>query len=135
MAEQSSKHGPVRDEQMAHEVEGLVRAGHRTHAEEWREAEYPGEDQPAGDQRIRPDDQVGHPRGMTPTDVEARSELARYLSRDAFPGDRDRLVVVASEHGASDAVVTRLASLPPDETFANVQDVATALGIGAEPRR
>ena len=135
MTEQTSKHGPLHDEQLASEVQGLIKGGHRTHAEEWRESEYPGDDQPDGDQRIRPDDQRSAPAGMTVSDVEVRSELARFLGRDAFPGDRDRLLVVASEHQASDAVIDRLRALPPNEMFANVQDVMISLGLGTEAHR
>ena len=37
MGEQSSKHGPVQDEQLAHELRGEMQAGRGSSAEEWRE--------------------------------------------------------------------------------------------------
>jgi len=133
--EQSHKHGPVRDEFLAHETRGLVQGDKRSHAEEWRESEYPGEDQPSGDQGILPRDLRSAPPGMTPEDVDERAELGRFLGRGAFPGDRDRLLVVAMEHEATDAVIRRLRSLPPGETFRNLQEVAQTLGLGVESRR
>jgi hypothetical protein len=47
----SDKHSPMRDDQLKHETEGLVRAGHGTHAEEWADPEPSGEDQPDADLR------------------------------------------------------------------------------------
>jgi hypothetical protein len=35
----SNKHGPRLDDELKHETEGLVRSGHPTHAEEWKEPE------------------------------------------------------------------------------------------------
>ena len=36
---ESSKHGPRLDEEMAHETQDVVRSGHSTHTEEWRQPE------------------------------------------------------------------------------------------------
>ncbi len=82
-----------------------------------------------------PEDRRGTPDGMTSEDVESRSEMAQYLGIGAFPGDRDALLLKAHEMGAPDTVTDRLTSLPADEEFTNVQDVARALGLGTEHHR
>jgi hypothetical protein len=136
MSQQSGgSRGQGQDERLKHETQGEVRAGRSTRAEEWREPEPAGEDQPTGDRMILPDDLRSAPPGMTPEDVEARSELARYLGIHAFPGDRGTLVQTARENQATDAVIRALESLPGDRQFENVQDVARAMVMGTEEQR
>lgn len=84
---------------------------------------------------IYPEDRRGNPDGMTQADVDERSEIARSLATHAFPGDRDQLVAVAAENSATDRVLSRLRSLPAGESFQNVQEVATALGLHVETHR
>ncbi|HEX5532130.1 MAG TPA: DUF2795 domain-containing protein [Actinomycetales bacterium] len=127
--------GQGQDERLKHETQGGVRAGRSTRAEEWREPEPAGEDQPTGDRMITPDDLRSAPVGMTPEDVEARAEIARYLGIHAFPGDRRTLVQTARENQATDAVLAALESLPADQQFKNVQEVARAMGMGTEEHR
>src|SRR5207302_5452745 len=69
----SDKVSPRRDEQRKHETEGLVRSGHSTHAEEWKDPEPVGEDQPDTD--LAPDGTLhgGTPTGMAADDVDGRS--------------------------------------------------------------
>jgi len=134
MGEQSDKHGPRQDEQLAHEVRGLVQGGHATHAEEWRDQQAPGEDQP-DDDAVLSGSRQGLAPGLSERDVEERSEIARFLGISAFPGDRDALVVVAVEHQATDHVLAELRRLPAGETFRNVQDVMGALGYHGETHR
>ena len=52
-----------------------------------------------------------------------------------WPADRDALVAKATEANAPDAVLGQLRRLPDGEQFANVQDVARALGLGTEQER
>ncbi|MEU4341972.1 hypothetical protein AB0H00_11995 [Nocardia sp. NPDC023852] len=40
----NSKHGPIRDEQLAHELEGTLRGNRSSRAEQWREPEPPADD-------------------------------------------------------------------------------------------
>ncbi|MGW5386266.1 hypothetical protein [Nocardia sp. NPDC003963] len=40
----SSKHGPARDEQLAHELQGTLRGNRSSRAEEWRDPEPPADD-------------------------------------------------------------------------------------------
>ena len=132
--QQTDKHGALLDEELQHETRGLVQGGHSTRAEEWRDPQPAGEDQPTGD-RIYPESRRGNPEGMTQTDVDERSDIARSLGTSAFPGTREELVAIAADNEATDHVLSLLRSLPADQTFENVQDVATALGLHVETHR
>jgi hypothetical protein len=132
--QQTSKHGPLQDEELKHATRGLEQGGHPTHAEEWRDPEPPGEDQPDAGQ-ILSGTRQGTAPGMTEEDVEERSEIARFLGISAFPGDRDALVAVAAENEATDHVLAELRRLPAGRTFQNVQEVSRALGHGGETHR
>ena len=131
----SDKHGQRLDDQLASEVEGLTRGGHSTHAEEWKDPEPSGEDQPDADRA--PDGTLhgGVPEGMTAEDVEGRSELARYLGKNVYPATGRELADRAASSGAPDRVRSALGQLPTDQTFANVAEVWSALGHGTEAHR
>src|SRR4051794_23482771 len=126
----SDKHGARHDEAMAKEVEGLVRAGRSTHAQEWKDPEPSGEDQPQADRAPNQDLMGATPEGMTHDDVEGRSELAVALGRSAFPGDRAALLQAAQEASATGRVLSRLEELPEGQEYRNVDEVWTALGGG-----
>jgi Protein of unknown function (DUF2795) len=79
--------------------------------------------------------QPGTPSGTDPADIERRAALAEVLGKEVWPADRDALVAKATEANASDAVLGQLRRLPDGEQFANVQDVARALGLGTEQER
>src|SRR3954447_2565845 len=72
----SDKHGARADDALAGEVEGAMRSGHSTHAQEWKDPEPSGEDQPDVD--LNPNGTLtgGTPAGVDSGDVEGRSELA-----------------------------------------------------------
>jgi hypothetical protein len=131
----SDKHGPMLDDAMASEVEGLVRGGHATHAEEWKEAEPSAEDQPDTD--LEPDGTLtgGTPAGVDSGDIEGRSELAQYLGKEVWPARRGDLLAVARDRQATDRVLAELERLPADQQFENVSDVWQALGGGREEQR
>lgn len=136
MTQQSGPVSPREDEQLAHETEGLVRSGHPTRVEEFRDPEPAGEDQPTGDEHLMgPGREPGTAPGLTPDDVETRSEIARFLDRTALPGSRDDLVASAEQNQATQAVLDLLQQLPADTRFENMQDVARALGLGTEEHR
>ncbi|HEX8497486.1 MAG TPA: hypothetical protein VF661_09855 [Actinomycetales bacterium] len=135
MTQQTGPVGPRQDEALAQETRGLVQGGRSTRAEEWRDPEPAGEDQPTGDVGILPEDRRGTPKGMTSQDVELRSQIARFLDRGALPGDRDSVVASAIGHNAPTALVERLQELPAGEHLENVQAVARALGLGTEVER
>src|SRR6266508_4837917 len=90
----STKHGPRVDDAMEHEVRGIVQGGGTEgRVEEWRDPEPAGEDQPDVSPVL--DDASrggGAPPGMTPEEVEGRSELGRYIPLSALPGTRDELI-------------------------------------------
>ncbi len=72
---------------------------------------------------------------MTHDDVEGRSQIARHLTRHAFPGDRDHVVAAAIEAQAPASVVEQLRELPAGQEFGNVEEVWIALGGGTETQR
>ena len=130
----SDKHGPRIDDAMEHEVEGLLRSGRSSRAEEWREAEPSGEDEPDSD-RV-PDGTFvgGTPDGMSANDVEGRAELAAALGR-VYPADREALIAAAEQNNAPDSLLAELRRLPPGRQFENMNDVWTTLGHGVEEQR
>ena len=79
--------------------------------------------------------QPGTPSGTDPADIERRAALAEVLGKEVWPADRAALVAKAEEAHASDAVLAQLRGLPDGEEFANMQDVARALGLGTEQER
>jgi hypothetical protein len=122
----NTKHGPVRDQEMAHETEGVVRgAPQRAHAEEWRQPE-PVED--AVPPVRRGDGADPQPSGR---DYELRSELARVLTKDWFPAGRDAVVARLAESGVPQDLTDRVAALPVGSRFSGVRDVLVALGINS----
>lgn len=116
----NTKHGPAHDERLAHETEAMVRGGaQRGHTEEWREPE-PVEDSVPSPSR-RPPDQ----------DMLDRSELARVMTRDAFPATRETLLRRLAGSDAPQDLADRVATLSPGRRFGGVHDVLTALGIAS----
>lgn len=63
------------------------------------------------------------------TDIETRSEIARFLGKEAWPADRDRLLQVAGDNDATDRVLGLLSGLPAGREYQNVQEVSVELGI------
>ena len=131
----SDKSGPRIDEERARDTESLERgAPVPSRAEEFREVEGAGDDEPAPDARLSgdrgmvPEDQLG------PDELEARSELARHLDPSVFPADREGLLQTAVDNNAPASVMDRLADLPEDVTFENVQMVWESLGGSVEER-
>jgi hypothetical protein len=136
VTQQSGPVNPREDEQLAHETEGLVRSGHPTRVEEFRDPEPAGEDQPTGDEHLMgPGREPGTAPGLSPEDVETRSEIARFLDRAALPGSREDLLASAEQNQATQRVLDLLQQLPADARFENMQDVARALGLGTEEHR
>jgi len=128
----STKHNPRLDEELEHEVQGMLKAEHATRAEEWREAEPVAEGDP--DLTADPTGTLvgGTPVGMDADAVVRRAELARWLDRADYPNTGSGLVEAAREHRAPDAVVTELQRLPDDETYERIGDVVRALGYPTE---
>ncbi|HZB51120.1 MAG TPA: DUF2795 domain-containing protein [Mycobacteriales bacterium] len=132
----SSKHSPRVDEEMGHEVEGMMRAERPTRAEEWKEAEPSGEDQPdSGVLGTPAGRQPAAPPGMTPAEVELRSELAAALTRAAFPNDESGLLSHLVDSDAPDRLRALVRQLPSGRVYQNVGEVAEALGLHREEHR
>jgi hypothetical protein len=131
-SERSTKHSPRLDEEMQHEVEGMLRSGRSTHAQEWADPEPPAEGDPDVD--VAPTSTLvgGTPVGMDADAVEARAELARWLDRADFPSTGPELVEAARNHQAPDAVVSELQRLPEGQTYERIGDVVRALGYPTE---
>jgi Protein of unknown function (DUF2795) len=131
-SERSTKHSPRVDDELEHEVQGMLKAERQTHAEEWREVEPSAEGDPDVD--ADPDGTLvgGTPAGMDAEAVEARAELARWMDRADFPSTGPDLVAKAVEHNAPDAVVAELRRLPEGQTFERIGDVVRALGYPTE---
>jgi len=128
----STKHSPRLDEELEHEMQGMLKAERSTRAEEWREVEPSAEGEPDVDADPAGTLVGGTPAGMSPEAVEARAELARWLERHDFPSDGPALVEAARNHHAPDAVVAELERLPAGQTFERVGDVVRALGYPTE---
>ncbi|WP_299955445.1 DUF2795 domain-containing protein [uncultured Modestobacter sp.] len=79
--------------------------------------------------------QAATPPGTDPADIEQRGAIAEALGKEVWPADKDALVAKAQESNAPDRVLASLNRLPAHAQFANVQDVAEALGIGTEQQR
>jgi hypothetical protein len=118
----TSKHGPRLDDALAHEARSLVQgAPVEAHAEEWREHEPSGEDDPEISSRT-------HEPGSLGVDaVAARRELSRHLRLRAFPADRQGLLAEAEEQQAPRPVVAALRLLPDGVRYGTVHEVWAAL--------
>lgn len=130
MQRDSSKHGPRVNEEMEEEDQTILRSGQQPRAEEWRQTE-PFEE-PHLDTELPAGDEPAAPRGMTPADVERRSDIARWLPPHKFPADRAVLLAFLQHEGAPDDVVDAIASLPGRRKFATIGEVVRALGIPYE---
>ncbi len=126
----NSKHGPVRDEELAHETQGMVRGYPKpAHAEEWRDPE-------PVDGSIPPPKQ---PPGRNPLsgerDVELRAEFARIMTRDLFPAGRDAILARLTDADAPPDLAERVASLPAGRRFETPHDVLVTLGLNSPETR
>jgi Protein of unknown function (DUF2795) len=131
----STKHGPRLDQEMAHEVRGIVQSGVDSRVEEARDPEPSGEDQPATSRVPGGTPTGGAPPGMTYEEVEGRSRLGRYIPMASLPGDRAALLAGARTMNAPDDVLAELGRLPEGERYETVNQIWAALGHHNEERR
>ncbi|MER7572173.1 DUF2795 domain-containing protein [Streptomyces sp. NPDC126514] len=110
-----------RDDEMKHELQGLLRSGHPTRVEEWHDPEPSADDDPqvAGGPVA--------PGGGTASLAAVRQELARYLSRSLFPASPRELAGTLRRAYAPDALVEPVERLPRSERYSTVQELAEAL--------
>lgn len=120
----NTKHGPAHDEQLAHDVQAMTHGtAQRDHAEEWREAE-PVED------AVPPPDRG--PAGPEARDVRDRSELARVVTRAAFPATRESLLRRLEDTDVPPELIGRVHDgLTPGRRYGGVHEVLDALGIAS----
>ncbi|MEU9184318.1 DUF2795 domain-containing protein [Streptomyces sp. NPDC048484] len=117
----SNRLSPHRDEEMKHELQGLLRSGHPTRVEEWNDPEpVADDDPPVAGGPVRPD--------TDSTSVAAvRLELARSLGRTSFPAGPRELIGVLRDQYAPDTLVAPLERLPDNARYANAQELAEAV--------
>jgi hypothetical protein len=128
----SDKHGPREDEQLQHETEGLVRSGHATHAEQWRDTEPIS---PDPDERGFPDPrEPGTPAGLTAADVELRSQLAQAARSLTFPTQRDPLVASLRDADAPAELIDRVSQLPAGRSYHRLAEVFDDLDLNERQR-
>jgi hypothetical protein len=132
----SSKHSARLDEEMEHEVQGMMTAERPTRAEEWKETEPVGEDQAdPGRHEVTDEHQPAVSPGMTPEDVELRSQIAIALPRSVFPADESGLLGHLVDNNAPDRLRQLISQLPSGQVFNQVSEVAEALGLHKEEHR
>jgi hypothetical protein len=127
MTDQSAEHGRRIDEELDHEVEGLVRgAPVDTRAQEGLEPEL---------SEILVTTPLGDPEAdQEHRELLERSEVARFLRPSAFPTDARGLLDVAREEHATDEVLAELGRLPTNVQFATMAEIWEALGHEVEHR-
>ena len=110
-----------RDDEMKHELQGLLRSGHPTRTEEWNDPEPYAEDDPeVAYGPVTP--------SRDPARVEAlRLELARVLGRTSFPAGPAELIRVLRDRHAPDGLVAPLERLPRKARYESVHLLAEAV--------
>ncbi|MDO0924887.1 DUF2795 domain-containing protein [Streptomyces sp. TG1A-8] len=110
-----------RDDEMKHELQGLLRSGRPTHAEEWNDPEPAADDDPeVWSDPVAP--------GQVGASLETvRLALARNLNRHAFPADAGELARALRRNNAPGRLIDAVAALPRSERYENLQQAAEAL--------
>ncbi|AIS01428.1 DUF2795 domain-containing protein [Streptomyces glaucescens] len=110
-----------RDDEMKHQLQGMLRSGHSTRTEEWHDPEPSADDDP----RVAGGPALGSLE-------ETRLELARVLGRRPFPAGPGELIAELRRHNAPDVLIEPLTRLPRGARYGNVQELAVALTRGEE---
>src|SRR4051812_49850451 len=84
-SERSTKHSPRIDEELEHEVQGMMRAERATRAEEWREGEPPAGGDPHVDTHPASTPLGGTPPGDDPATPLGPAELAPWRGPPHLP--------------------------------------------------
>jgi hypothetical protein len=115
-----------RDDEMKHELQGLLRSGHPTRTEEWHDPEPYAEDDPeVAYGPVTP--------GRAPSQVAAlQLELARVLGRTSFPAGPRELIGTLRDRHAPDALVEPLERLPRTARYDSAHALAQAVVDSAE---
>ncbi|MET7594257.1 DUF2795 domain-containing protein [Streptomyces sp. NPDC004082] len=110
-----------RDEEMKHELQGLLRSGHPTRAEEWHDPEPTADDDP-----VIAGGPVVPGRGAASLET-VRLEMARILGRTSFPAGPRELGGVLREKHAPDALVEAVERLPREAHYGTAGELAEAV--------
>lgn len=126
--QENDKAGRLQDEEAKKRLQGDLRSN-RT---EFREMEPSDEDQPEAARDPLALRTGAAPDGMTPRDVELRSEIAQYLGRHLYPTGREEVLDALRAEHAPDRLLDLAARLPADARYSNIQELSEGLGIGTE---
>lgn len=107
-----------RDEEMKHELQGLLRSGRPTRTEEWHDPEPTADDDP---------EVAGGPVADTASLAKVRTELARHLNRHVFPAGPRELTAALRKAHAPDTLTERVDHLPRSARYTTVQQLAEAV--------
>ncbi|MGP4044561.1 DUF2795 domain-containing protein [Streptomyces sp. 2A115] len=116
-----------RDEEMKHELQGLLRSGHPTRTEEWHDPE------PTADDDLPVAGGPVTPGTVTASMAAVRLELARLLGRTSFPAGPRELIDVLRSRYAPDTLVEAVERLPRKARYANARELAEAV-VGSAAR-
>ena len=86
-AARSTKHSPREDDELKHELEGMMRAGRSTHAEEWKDPEPSGEEGLADVRIVQAmftSARTGQLIRLAPFSRARRPSLAQNIHKPAF---------------------------------------------------
>src|SRR5262245_18476659 len=114
-----------RDDEMKHELQGLLRSGHPTRSEDWHDPEPPADDDP---EVFRAP--VAPGSGERPTPQTLRLELARSLTRHDFPASPSELTRTLRRGNAPDTLVHRVSRLPHRARYDSMLALAEAVAAG-----
>jgi hypothetical protein len=125
----SGTHGPAEDDA----IKRQDRSELREYAGEWPGPESPDDDDPDATWA-----ETGRFAGTPGTEdwdaVELRSDLARHLSRTAFPASRASLLETLAAGQAEQRLLDRVSALPARARFASLAELLPALGLPIEER-
>ena len=127
VSQRSTKHSARVDEELEHDIQGMLKAERATRSHEWRESEPVAEGEP--DLTADPSGTLvgGTPVGMDADAVVARAELARWLDRADFASTGPDLVEAARDPRAPEAVAAELETLPHAQIYERLLHVLSAL--------
>lgn len=114
-----------KDDEMKHELQGLLRSGHPTRVAEWHDPEPGADDDP--EIAWGPVPAVG----SLGADEQLEVELARHLGRAAFPATRRDLVHILGERHAPDRLIGLVDGLPAHGSYRSARDVVKAVSRGS----
>ena len=108
------------DEQLKHEVEGIIKASPVESRTEAKRQQAPGGDQPDMAPGRRPETAEVEADGLSIDDRHQRADFAGWFRPNGFPATGAEAVAMAEESVAPDWVTEFVSRLDPDERFDNV---------------